>query len=317
MGQRRIGQASLAEALLPAGVGCNRRLERIAALIDWAAMERLLAPLRAPTGRPGYPPLALFRALLLAQWYQLSDPGLEEALADRLSFRRFCGFGLDDGTPDETTLCRFRGTLAERGLAEVLFAEVNRQLDARGLMLRAGTLIDATLVEAAVARPPASEGEVSTKDPEAGFTRRGRKSFFGFKAHVAVDLGSDLVREAVLTGAEVGDSVVADALVQGDEAVVFMDKAYDSAPRRAALAEAGIADGIMHRAHARRPLAPWQRWMNRALAPIRARVERSFGTLKRSYGWRRVRYRGLARNGAHLHLLCTALNLRRAERLVA
>jgi transposase len=175
MGQRRIGQASLAEALLPAGVGSNRRLERIAGLIDWAPMERLLAPLRAPTGRPGYPPLALLRALLLAQWYHLSDPGLEEALADRLSFRRFCGFGLDDGTPDETTLCRFRGALAERGLAEVLFAELNRQLDARGLVLKAGTLIDATLVEAAVARPSQSEGEVSTKDPEAGFTRRGQR----------------------------------------------------------------------------------------------------------------------------------------------
>ncbi len=94
-------------------------------------MERLLAPLRAPTGRPGYPPLALFRALLLAQWYQLSDLGLEEALADRLSFRRFCGFGLDDGTPDETTLCRFRGALAERGLAEALFAEFNRQFDTK------------------------------------------------------------------------------------------------------------------------------------------------------------------------------------------
>jgi IS5 family transposase len=131
-------------------------------------MERLLAALRAPTGRPGYPPLALFRALPLAQWYQLSDPGLEEALSDRLSFRRFCGFGLADGTPDETTLCRFRAALAERGLAEALFAEVNRQLDAKGLMLKAGTLIDATLVEAAVARPPASEGGVSTKDPEAG-----------------------------------------------------------------------------------------------------------------------------------------------------
>jgi transposase len=200
MGQRRIGQASLAEALLPAGAGSNRRLERIAGLIDWAPMERLLAPLRAPIGRPGYPPLALFRALLLAQWYQLSDPGLEEALADRLSFRRFCGFGLDDGTPDETTLCRFRGALAERGLAEVLFAELNRQLDMKGLVLKAGTLIDATLVEAAVARPPQSEGEVSTRDPEAGFTRRGQRSFFGFKAHVAVDLGSDLIRDAVLTG---------------------------------------------------------------------------------------------------------------------
>ena len=326
MGQRRIGQASLAEALLPASVGANRRLERIAGLIDWTPMERLLAPLRAPTGRPGYPPLALFRALLLAQWYQLSDPGLEEALADRLSFRRFCGFGLDDGTPDETTLCRFRAALAERRLAEALFAEVNRQLDARGLMLKAGTLIDATLVEAAVARPPQSEGEVSTKDPEAGFTRRGQRSVFGFKAHVAVDLGSDLVREAILTGAEVGDSVVADALVQGDEAAVFMEpkatpvgryKACDSAGRRAALAESGIVDGIMHRGHARRPLTTWQRWMNTALAPIRGQVERAFGTMKRSYGWRRVRYRGLLRNSAHLHLLCTAMNLRRAERLTA
>jgi IS5 family transposase len=183
MGQRRIGQGSLAEALLPASAGSNRRLDRIAGLTDWSPMERLLGPLRAPTGRPGYPPLALLRALLLAQCYQLSDPGLEEALADRLSFHRFCGFGLDDGTPDETTLCRFRTALAERGLAEALFAELNRQLDARGLMLKAGTLIDATLVEAAVACPPRSEGEVSTKDPEAGFTRRGQRSFFGIGSH--------------------------------------------------------------------------------------------------------------------------------------
>ena len=118
---------------------------------------------------------------------------------------------------------------------------------------------------------------------------------------MAVDLGSDLVREAIPTGAEVGDCVVADALVQGDETATFMDKAYDSSARRDALAEAGIVAGIMHRARRGRPLTPWQRWMNRALAPIRAQVERSFGTLKRSYGWRRVRYRGLLRNGAHLH----------------
>jgi IS5 family transposase len=317
MGQRRIGQGSLVEALLPAGAGSNRRLERIAELIDWAPLERLLAPLRAPTGRPGYRALALFRALLLAQWYQLSDPGLEEALADRLLFRRFCGFGRDDATPDETTLCRFRATLAERGLAEALLAELNRQLDAKGLVLKAGTLIDATLVEAAVSPPPTREGEVSTRDPDAGFTRRGQRSRFGFKAHLAVDLGSDLVRGAVLTGADLGDSLAADMLVQGDEGAVFADKAYDSIARREALASAGIADAIMHRGHARRRLAPWQRWMNAAFAPIRGQVERAFGTLKRGYGWRRVRSRGLARNGAHLHLPCTAMNLRRAERLTA
>jgi IS5 family transposase len=141
--------------------------------------------------------------------------------------------------------------LAERGLAEALFAELNRQLDTRGLVLKAGTLIDATLVEAAVARPPQSEGEVSTLDLDAGFTRRGQRRFFGLKAHVAVDLGSDLIRDAVLTGADVGDSLAADGLVQGDEAAVFMDKAYGSAPRREVLAEGGIVDGIMPR-----PCAP-------------------------------------------------------------
>ncbi|MBW8270918.1 transposase, partial [Caldovatus aquaticus] len=214
MGQRRIGQGSLAEALLPAGAGSNRRLGRIAGPIDWAPMERLLAPLRAPTGRPGYPPLALFRALLLAQRCQLSDPGLEEALADRLSFRRFCGCGLDDGTPDATTLCRFRAALAERGLAGAPFAELNRRLDARGLVLKAGTPSDATPVEAAVARPPPSAGEVSTRDPEAGFPRRGQRSFFGFTAQAAVDLGSDLIRGAVPTGADGGDSLAADGPIQ-------------------------------------------------------------------------------------------------------
>jgi IS5 family transposase len=252
MGQRRIGQDNSAEALLAAGGGANRRLERIAGLIDWAPLERLLSFLRAPTGLRCYPPPALFRALLLTRWYWLSDPGLEEALAYRLWFRRCCGFGLDDGSPDETTLCRFRATLAERGLAEALFAELNRQLDVKGLMLKAGTLIDATLVEAAVARPPRREGEVSTKDREAFFTRRGQRSFFGFQAHVAVDLGSDLIRDAVLTGADIGDSLAADGLVQGDEASLFMDKAHNRMPWREALAAAGIVVGI----YASRPCAP-------------------------------------------------------------
>jgi IS5 family transposase len=318
MGEKRLGQGSLAEMLVAPGVGSNRRLERIDDLVDWAPFARLLRPLRvAGKGRPGYPPLCLFKALLLQQWYGLSDPGLEEALIDRLSFRRFCGFSLGDATPDETTFVRFRGDLAARGLAEKLFRALSRQLDDKGLVVKAGTLIDATLVDAAVKRPAAAEGEVSARDPDAGFTRRGRRSVFGYKAHVAVDLGSDLVREAVLTGAEVGESVVADALIQGDEAAVYADAAYDSRARRALLAQAGIGDGLMHRGHARRRLKPWQVAMNRALAPIRANVERLFGTLKRAYGWRRVRYRGLVRNQAHLHLLAIAINLRRAERLTA
>jgi IS5 family transposase len=286
-------------------------------MIDWAPLERLVKPVRSgAVGRPSYRPLLMLKALLLQRWYSLSDDGLEEALSDRLSFRRFCGFALDDERPDAKTLCRFRLALVEADLPERLFAELDRQLAAQGLFVKAGTLIDATLIEADVKRPPKAEGEVSERDPDAGFTRRGQRSLFGYKAHIAVDQGTDLIRGAILTGADVGDSLAADALIQGDEAAVYADKAYDSDARRRALAEAGIGDALMYRRHPRRPAPAWQKWMNVALTPIRCQVERLFGLMKRSYGYRRVRYRGLARNRAQLLLMCMAINLRRAERLL-
>lgn len=317
MAHRDMGQISLAEVLVRQRPGVNGRLDRIAGLVRWDRFEKLLAPIySAREGRPAYPPLVMFRALLVQQWYVLSDAELEEALSDRLSFRRFCGLALDEEVPDHTTICRFRAQLVARGLAEKLFAELANQLDRHGLVVRSGTLIDATLVEAAVARPNPAEGMVSTVDPDAGWAGRERKSVFGYKAHLAVDHGSELVRAAILTSADVHDSVPADHLIQGDEQAVYADKAYDSRARRAALAAAGIDDRLMHRARRGHPLKPWQRAMNAALSRIRCRIERTFGTLKRSYNWRRVRYRGIARNAAHVHLLCIALNLRRAEVLM-
>jgi transposase len=205
---RRVGQGSFAEAWLrPDGrIGVNARLDRIDGLVKWYRLEKILANLRsAKTGRPAYPPLVLLKVLLLQSWHDLSDIGIEEALCDRLSFRRFCGFGLDDMTPDATTISRFRCDLAAAGLSEKLFREIGRQLDKKGLVLKQGTLIDATLVEADAKRPPMSEGEVSGRDPDAGFTRRGQRSFFGFKAHIAVDHGTDLIRDCVLTSADIGD----------------------------------------------------------------------------------------------------------------
>lgn len=315
--RRETGQMSLAEALVSGGKG-GRRLERIAALLDWSELDRVMGELRsAPTGRPGYPPLVLLKALLLAQWHGLSDPELEDALADRLSFRRFVGLALDAAVPDETTLCRFRGELARRGLGERLMAAVDAQLAARGLVLKRGTLIDATLVEADadVRKGPderPADGRPVTVEREAGFAKRRGKAFFGFKAHLAVDEGSRLVRRARLTPANVNETLVADGLILGDEAAVYADKGYDTAERRAMLRARGVADGIMRRGHARRPLTAAELARNRALTPIRAAIEPVFGTLKRSYRWARVRYRGLARNAAHLNLLCFALNLRRA-----
>jgi IS5 family transposase len=146
--RRELGQLSLADGLVE-GAGRNRQLERIAALVEWASFERQLGAIyAAPVGRPSYGPLVLLRCLLLQQWYRLSDPGLEEALSDRLSFRRFVGLALADPVPDHSTLSRFRSELVRRGLSERLLAELNRQLNARGLMVKSGTLIDASLVEA-------------------------------------------------------------------------------------------------------------------------------------------------------------------------
>jgi IS5 family transposase len=318
-------QKSFAEAFLGPGIGRNPRLERIAALIDWSEVEKLARQVRkGETGRPPHDPLAMVKALLLQQWYGLSDPGLEEALLDRVSFRRFCGFVLDGTTPDETTLCRFRGDLAAAGLADKVFAAVLAQLDARGLILREGTIVDATLVEAGVKKTkPQQTGDLGRAHPldaDAAWTKSGpaRRSFFGYKAHVATDQGSGLIRRAIMTSAKVYESEVADALIDCDVNAVYADKAYEKKERRQRLKALGINDRIMHRSHKNQPRLPhWQAMRNRLITPIRAGIERTFAVFKQHYGWRRVRYRGLMRNACHLMLIATAFNLRRAEKLIA
>ena len=288
--RRELGQLSLADGLVEGGAGRNRQLERIAALVDWAAFARLLGGIyAAPVGRPSYGPLVLMKCLLLQQWYRLSDPGLEEALADRLSFRRFVGLALADPVPDHSTLSRFRGELVRRGLAEPLLAELNRQLDARRLVVKSGTLIDASLIAADGRRPRKGEPVAGRSDRDASWTAMKDEPFFGYKAHVAVDQGSGLVRQAILTPAHVSDKTPFLDLVQGDERIVYADRGYESRWYRERLAEQGIADGVMRCDFRRRRLTSDDHARNRALAPLRAPVERVFAILKRWYGYRRVR----------------------------
>jgi IS5 family transposase len=309
---------SLADGLVNQRAGRNDWLREIDKMMDWSAISVVLSHVySSDEGRPSYPVLTLVRLLLLQQWYCLSDPGLEEAVDDRLSFRRFAGLPLDEGVPDHSTIWRFRQELERHGLSEALFAEVNRQLDAKGLIIRKGTLIDATIVKAAVKPPSFQEGTVSERDPEAGWTQKNGKSHFGYKAHIAVDQDSNLIRDAILTSADLHDSLVGASLVQGDEEAVYADKGYDSRKFRDALAEAGIKDGIMHKARRNTPLKTWQTWFNKAVSPIRSGVERGFATMKRYYGYRQVRYIGLDRNRCHLNLMCAAINLRRAVTLAA
>ena len=168
-------------------------LDRISGALNWAPIAYRLEKLcRREDGRPPFPPIVMFRALLLAQWYDLSDRGLEEALCDRLSFRRFVGLKMEEATPDHTTLCRFRERLHQRGADTKLLALINAQLEGKNLMLKRGTLIDATVVETAAARPDPGGRPEDRVDPDAAFLRREGKSgaSYGYKAHVAVDQGS-------------------------------------------------------------------------------------------------------------------------------
>lgn len=318
---RQTGQKSLADEIV-SNLGRGKHLERIDKIMDWDALGALVKPIyNSPTGCPSYPPLVMVKALLLAQWYNLSDPQLEESLADRLSFRRFTGLSLDEETPDHVTFWRFRRELATHNLAEALLSEVNRQLDTKGLILRMGTLVDATLVKAQ-ATPPQTDkwGKVprESADNDAHWTRGRGGLHFGYKAHISVDQESGLIRRAIMTPANVNESVVADDLICGDERAVYADKAYENKHRRKRLKSKGIKDRIMHRSHKNQDGLPhWQQQRNHLITPIRRKIERVFGTLKRSYGYARVRYYSLQANSTQLMLLATALNMRRAVVLLS
>jgi transposase, IS5 family len=307
-------QRSFIEAFASTKLGRNERLERIGNEVKWYRFLKLLSKLEPEgPGRPPYEPLLMFRALLLQQWYALSDAELEEALNDRVSFRRFLGLALDADAPDHTTLCRFRNRLVEAGLITKLFAEFDRQIEQRGLMLKRGTMMDATVVEAACSRPPRGE-EDSALDADARFAKKEGQpgTTYGYKAHIGVDQGTRLIRSAALTPANVNETEVADALIRGDEKAVYADKAYDTKARRARLKAARVKDRIMHRANKHHPVLPaWAARRNALIAPIRASVETVFAVLKRRMRFIRARYIGLAKNHAHFLLLAIAYNMRR------
>ena len=311
MALKRTGQLNLVEALLgTAASGGNSALERLTGVVKWYRFEKLLARLRdGGAGRPAWPPLMMFKALLLQSLYGLSDRELEEALGDRLSFRRFAGLGLDETVPDHTVLNRFRNLLIAEGLLAALFDELDRQLERAGVMVKRGTMLDATVVEAA--RAPGSDKRAS-HDPDAAFGKSKGGFTFGYKAHVGVDEGSGLIRTLITTPANINDTVVADALIPGDARVVMADAAYDTKARRAGLTAQGRKPRIMRRPNKHHPeLSPRLKLYNRLIARRRAAVETTFATLKNRMKLTRIRYVGLAKASAQFTLAAIAFNMRR------
>lgn len=314
MARRNYRQMGMADLLVKKRASKRTgRLAKIDGLVNWNPVNGLLDRISASNiGAPGYPPLCLFKGLLLGGWHDLSDPQLEDAIADRLSFRKFVGIPLDEATPDETTFVRFRDKLREDGLFEKLFEEINRQLDEKGLMLKKGTLVDASVIEADAKRPGKGEGDVSMIDPDATFTKKHGNTYFGYKMHIGVDEGSGLIRRVAGTTAGIHDSLVFKWLISGDEGAAYGDKAYGSEEHRKWLEEHGIKDCLMYKAVRNRPLADWQKWFNKAVSGARSQVEQFFGIGKQNYGLERARYRGEVRVTGHFFLIASCYNLRRA-----
>ena len=325
MVERVIGQLSWADVAVASATGGNEVLERVSVLIDWPPIEALLCEVRpGRMGPPAYPALLMLKALLLQRWYDLSDPAMEEALKDRISFRRFVGLPLCEAVPDHSTLWRFREALGSK-LCEQVFAEIGRQIEASGLVMKQGTLIDASLVPAAVNPPkrpqgplppdgsgrPASKLVRSELDPDAAWTKKEGKYYFGYKLHAAMDKQSRIIRRVAVTPANVNESHAADQLICGDEKIVYADKAYDSKERRKKLTLRGIANGIMRRGHPHQPLTRAEVRRNERLAKHRGAIEPLFNLFKNVHGFARTRYRGLARNTRAIMLAATAINLKR------
>jgi transposase, IS5 family len=302
MAQRRIGQE-----VLRFSTRSERQtsLDELAALIDWEPAVRALSGLYAsPSGEKAWPPLAMFKALLLATWYDLSDVRLAEALEDRASFRRFCGFAREEGTPERTAFVRFRRALLAHGLDQSLFEAIARDLEKKGATIRKGTLIDATVI-----------GSASKGDKEAAWARhKSRAPMHGYKAHIAADKDSGIIRDVEVTPANEADVNVAPSIIPDGPGEVYADRAYDAlAVEKAIEAKGGIAK-LMRKGHRWLPAEKLEAH-NRPLKPIRARIEKIFGTWKRSYRFRAMRWIGLAKAKLQVHLAAIAYNIKRYGRL--
>jgi IS5 family transposase len=290
-------------------------LARMEEIIPWASLLAVLEPFY-PNGERGRPPIGLERMLrmyFLQQWYGLADEALEDAIYDSQAMRGFARIDLAaDGVPDATTLLKFRRLLETHDLCKGLFAAINADLTARGLMMRAGTLVDATLIAA----PPSTKNKEKKRDPEMHQTRQGNQWYFGMKAHIGADRDSKLVHTVVVTAANVADITKTAELLHGQETQVHADAGYTGVEKRV---EITVLDRTIDWQIARKrgqlkkmeagPEKEMLKASEKAKASVRAFVEHPFHIIKNIFRHRKVRYRGLAKNGHQLYTLFGLANV--------
>ena len=289
----------------------ERFLAEMNAVIPWVRLMKLIEP-HYPKGGSGGQPKGLekmLRTYFVQQWFDLSDPGAEDAIYDSESIRRFVGVELgEDDVPDESTILRFRHLLEEHNLTEAMFAEVRSLLEEKRLLVKSGTIVDATIISA----PSSTKNREGKRDPEMRQTKKGNTWYFGMKVHVGTD-PKGLVHTVVVTDAAQADINQLPELMHGEEEVLYGDKAYWCEPDRAAYKEAGVRYRVTRRGTQGKPVTEQWKNINRARSRVRAFVEHPFLVMKQLWGFEKVRYRGLAKNAARAFTALALTNLYRVR----
>ncbi|MFC5427948.1 IS5 family transposase [Paraburkholderia denitrificans] len=287
-------------------------LDEMRRVVPWSRLIALIEPHypRGKTGRPPFPIATMLQIHFMQQWFGLSDPAMEEALYDVPLYREFAG--LDEGMtrlPDESTILRFRHLLETHGLAVQMLTLVNEILSEKGLMLKAGSAVDATLISA----PSSTKNGSGTRDPEMHQTKKGNQWYFGMKAHIGVDAESGLVHTVIGTAANVHDINAAEALLHGQEADVYADAGYQGIEKRCQANpvrwHVAMRPGKRRQLDLNNRLDAIFNQIERLKAGIRAKVEHPFRVIKQQFGYTKTRYRGLMKNTAQITTLFALCNL--------
>jgi IS5 family transposase len=321
MAWKNLAQTDLSDALIQHHEALEE-LDGINELIDWKLIEAKLSAIHAKRrGEQAWPPLMMFKILLLQSWYSLSDPKLEKQLARDLMFRRFINLSLSEGVPDHSTIWRFRNLLNKQSLLEPLLIEINEQLAEQDLFIKMGeiSIIDATVIEANQSRPRKNKAGKNTQDPEAGYNVKvaanGKKTAtYGYKAHINTD-EDGFIKTVDYTAGNEHDSLSMENLLTLKEKELYADKAYASKKHDQLLKGKGVINRILHKGKRNHPLSEKQKDQNKQWSSIRSTVERVFGVLKLHYGIRKAHYLGLERNKTRFMLTAMAYNIKRGANI--
>jgi len=301
-------QSFLSLALGKRKLRCERFLDEMDQVIPWYRLINKVEKhyKEKKTGRNRTETKLMLKIYFLQQWYNLSDPGAEEAIYDRNSFQKFLKIDLlSDNVPDETTILNFRHSLEENNLQKKFFKIMNKVLEKNGLIVKEGTILDATIITA----PTSTKNKDRKRDEEMSSTKKGNNWYFGMKAHIGVDHKSGIVHSIEATTAKIHDKEKQNDLLHGEEKAIFGDKGYYKEKDKREMKKKEIFCGILDKAKRNHPLSNKQEKRNRKLSSVRAKVEHPFQVIKCQWGYRKVRYKGLLKNTMQLNVLFGLANL--------